>query len=214
MIDTLVGPVQAKMDALHREIAGLPLDDYNAFDPDNNDSILDEEGGPEQPPQEAALALGLGAKKRYNARQRAVRAAYITYTHRGVVHYTQGGLRWQAIRLRAHAKQGDYPRWADCSAFVTWCYWDATHIYNLSDFVNGASWRAGYTGTMTRHGIVVTTNRLISGDAIFYGGTWTRPHHVAIYVGNQRVISHGSESGPLLLKYDYREINHCRRFIR
>lgn len=215
MIDTIVGPAQARIDSLHRELAGLPLDDYNEYEDDHDDSTLEDEFAEllaQPPPRE--LALGLGATKRYNARQRAIRAAYLGYNHRAHIHYTQRSMRWQGIRESDHAAQGQHPEYADCSAFVTWCYWDATRLYKLHDFVNGAGWRAGFTGTMVRHGQVISTSRLITGDSIFYGGTWSRPHHVAIYVGRGRVISHGSEPGPLLLPYNYRRINHCRRFIR
>jgi NlpC/P60 family len=219
VIDTLVGPAQEKIDNLHREIAGLPLDNYTRNENDNDDTVLERENPDlkdllEEPPRREALALGLGAAKRYNSRQRAVRSAYIGYRYRASIHYTQRSQRWYAIRNRIHANEGQYPIWADCSAFVTWCYWDATRLYRLSDFVNGAGWRAGFTGTMVRHGRIVQPGNLLTGDSIFYGGPWSRPTHVAIYVGNGRVISHGSESGPLLLHYAYRPINHCRRFIR
>lgn len=216
MIETLVAPVEERFSALHREIAELTPDRYDFFDEDNDDNnVLDEELNrllTEPTPRE--LALGLGATKRYNTRQRAGRAAVTGYKHRGVIHYTQGGKRWDGIRTRDHALEGDYPNWADCSAYVTWCYWDATRMYKLGDFVNGAGWRAGFTGTMVRHGVQISYNKLITGDAIFYGGTWSRPHHVAIYIGKGLVISHGSESGPLLLRWNYRPVNHCRRYIR
>lgn len=216
MIETLVAPVEERFSALHREIAALDPDRYEFFDDDHDDNeVIDDELNElllAPPPRE--LTLGLGAKKRYNARQRAVRAAVLGYRHRGSVHYTQRSARWQGIRESDHAAEGDYPNNADCSAYVTWCYWDATRLYKLGDFVNGAGWRAGFTGTMVRHGVQVSYNKLITGDAIFYGGTWSRPHHVAIYIGRGLVISHGSESGPLLLKWNYRHVNHCRRFIR
>ena len=210
----VVAPLEERFSSLHREIGAFHVDDYNQFEPDNDNSVLEGEWEGPLPQGDAKLALGLGATKRYNARQRAVRSAITGYRHRGVIHYTQGFRRWDGIKTRDHAIEGDYPNWADCSAYVTWCYWDATRLYKLGDFVNGVGWSGGFTGTMTRHGVQISYNKLITGDAIFYGGTHTRPHHVAIYIGKGLVISHGSESGPLLLRWNYRPVNHCRRYIR
>ena len=216
-IETLVSPIEERISSLHREIAELAPDKYEFFEDDNDNSVLADEveawlAAQDQPqPQEA---MRLNATQRLNTRQRAARAALLGYRHRGTVHYTQRVSRWQGIRQKDHANEGQYPNYADCSAYVTWCYWDATRLYKMGDFVNGLWWKAGFTGTMTRHGVQISYNKLITGDAIFYGGTWSRPHHVAIYVGRGLVVSHGSESGPLLLRYNYRPINHCRRFIR
>jgi hypothetical protein len=214
-IDELVDPVQTKLSSLGREIKRLPLDDYNV-DLDGEDWLLEGEYRElldEDVPLEAS-PLGLNAKERYNARQRAVRAALLGYRHRGSIHYTQGQRRWEWWRDKEHAAEGQYPSYADCSAFATWCLWDATRIHRLGDFVNGYGWRAGFTGTQVRHGTSVRLSSLLTADLIFYGGPYYRPRHVAIYVGNGRVISHGSEVGPVLLKYNYRDINHARRYIR
>lgn len=163
--------------------------------------------------------LGLTATERYHARQRAKRAAMLGYNRRGSIHYTQGAARWQGINLRCRSADGQYPHNCDCSSFSTWCLWDATVINRLWDFVNGAHWTAGFTGTMTQHGSRVNSGYLLVGDLVFYGGSSSVPSHVAIVVvggrvNRARVVSHGSESGPLLLQANYRPINHIRRFIR
>jgi cell wall-associated NlpC family hydrolase len=167
------------------------------------------------PDPQRASALGLNALQRYHTRQRALRSAYVAWQHREGVHYTRGGRRWDGINTLRHAQYGHYPDYVDCSAFLSWCYWDATRIYKMGDFVNGYAWRSGYTGTMTQHGIRVERAKdLLTGDAIFYGGSFSIPSHVAMYVGNGRVISHGSEGGPYLLPYTYRSITQMRRYIR
>lgn len=163
--------------------------------------------------------LGLSTTERYNARQRVKRAAMLAYNHRASIHYTQGALRWSGINQQKHAAKGQYPSNCDCSSFGTWCLWDATFIHRLWDFVNGSSWRYGYTGTMVQHGQLVRSGWLLVGDQVFYGGTSAVPGHVAtVVVGGRvnkaRVVSHGSESGPLLLQANYRTINQIRRYIR
>ena len=60
----------------------------------------------------------------------------------------------------------------------------------------------GYTGTLINHGTRVSASNLRLGDLVFYGRYGIT--HVAIYVGFGRVVSHGSESGPLLLSTYYR----------
>ncbi len=158
-------------------------------------------------------ALGLNWQQRYNTRQRMKRAALLCHKHRSALHYTQGNLRWQYINRRLHASEGQYPNYADCSSLTTGFAWDVTRRYNLKDFVNGCNWNYGYTGTQVQHGVSIPINRrrLLVGDFIFYG---YGPSHVAIYVGKGLVVSHGSESGPLLLRWDYRAVHSVRRYIR
>lgn len=96
---------------------------------------------------------------------------------------------------------------------MTWCLWNALNVtYGHSDSVNGTQWRAGYTGTLLTHGERVW-GPLLVGDPVIYGRGFPG-HHVAIYVGNGRVISHGSEAGPLLLPVHYRsDVMQVRRYI-
>jgi cell wall-associated NlpC family hydrolase len=155
---------------------------------------------------------GLTAAQRSHARRRAVQAAWLAYRNRGVVHYTQGGSRWSGINGGLQSRRGQFPRYADCSSLATWCIWNAIKVaYGARDTVNGLSWRAGYTGTMLSHGARVKS--LMPGDCIIYG----RGHpgsHTAIYVGGGKVISHGSEAGPLLLPWRYRgDVIAVRRYI-
>lgn len=159
----------------------------------------------------------LSAAQRSDARERFEHAMRLALNNRGVVHYTQGVRRWDGIRLGLRSADGKYPRYADCSSITTWALWNAltgaSGDMAFPDVVNGASWDAGYTGTQTTHGEVVSLGSLMVGDLVFYGRAW--PYgHVAGYVGGGMVISHGSESGPHFLPVRYRgDVSHARRFI-
>jgi len=164
-----------------------------------------------------ASPLGLSFSKRYWARWRVRRAAMLCWRKRAQIHYTQGLRRWSGLALQKRSRDGEYPSYADCSAIDTWYLWDATRPYSLGDFVNGASWRAGFTGTMVQHGQRVLgprPSRMLLGDQVFYGGTFAKPAHVATYVGRGLVVSHGQEAGPLLLAWNYRAVQQVRRYIR
>ena len=158
--------------------------------------------------------------QRTRARKRAVQAALLGYHNRSRIHYSQNGsLRWYGIDRHRNASQGEYPRTADCSGFTTWCLWQGLYLaYDKPDVVNGYHWRAGYTGTQIEHGRRVTAGGMLRGDLVFYASRGSIPTHVAICVGRRSdgrkmVISHGSESGPLYLPYDYRRVVQIRRHI-
>lgn len=163
---------------------------------------------------------GLSNTDRATARSIVVRAARLGHAHAAAVHYTMGSSRWQGIARRDLVTRGDFPNYADCSSYATWCLWNALHVkFGLADKVNGAGWRAGYTGTLLTHGILVDSGptldlrKLLPGDLILYGSGHPGKH-VAIYVGNGMVVSHGSEGGPYLIPYNYRRDIMCaRRYI-
>lgn len=129
-----------------------------------------------------------------------IQAAELALAHAPSVHYTQGFMRWQGIRDTDYASQGEYPNWADCSAFYSWCLWQL--LGKGEDVVNGADWTGGYTGTLLAHGKRVA--RPIKGAAVLYGSPGSTGKHVAISKGDGNVISHGSEGGPYLLPWNYR----------
>ena len=156
--------------------------------------------------------------ERKRARRRAVNAALLGYRNRAAIHYTQSSARWSGIDNGQNAARGEFPRYADCSSFSTWCLWNALQLlYRKPDVVNGARWRAGYTGTQVAHGRRVSPSRMMLGDLVFYAGSGSTPTHVAIAVGKRdgrmMVVSHGSESGPLYVPWNYRRVVQCRRFI-
>lgn len=155
---------------------------------------------------------GLSERHRKEAVNGALQAAIVGLKHAYAQHYTQGELRWQGIDRHRDASKGHYPNYSDCSAFVTWCYWNGLFLRgHHSDIVNGQNWRAGYTGTMLNHGHAVSSP--LPGDAIIYGPSWPG-EHTAIYTGNGLVVSHGGDPGPLLLPWRYRgDVLSIRRYI-
>jgi hypothetical protein len=175
---------------------------------------------------------GLGLLHRIRARDRAVQAATLALNRAAEIHYTedtaaqiaaQGGVRrrWDGIRLHRNARLGQFPTFADCSSFATWCLWNGLHLaFDLGDNVNGGRWTGGYTGSMLDHGLVVDdADHLQRGDCVLYGVPGTVGKHTAMFVGRKSdgtlmVISHGQESGPHFINYDYRsDIMGFRRYI-
>lgn len=163
--------------------------------------------------------IHLTLAQRAVARDRAVHALLLGLHHAPEIHYTQGPERWEGIDKHRVARQGQFPRHADCSAFYTWAGWNGVHLaLGLSDILNGAAWAAGWTGTLAQHGRqVVHENKLLPFDAVLYG-PGPSYEHVAAFVGRRNgvpmVISHGSEGGPYLLPLHYRsDVGQFRRFI-
>jgi cell wall-associated NlpC family hydrolase len=137
-------------------------------------------------------------------RERVVRAAMLGVKHRDQIHYSQDGRRWEGIAHGLRAHQGRFPRWADCSSFVTWCLWDALGGSGAGpDIVNGAAWKGGYTGTQIGRGREVPIGAAREGDLAFYGTSRSHINHVTIVVAPGRVVSHGQESGPSLVPINY-----------
>lgn len=157
-------------------------------------------------------------KHRQRAREIAVYAAMMGYHNRQHMIYSEGNARWSGIDDHRLGYKGQFPRVADCSAFTTWALWNAfEHFHIHQDFVNGERFAEGYTGTMVQHGVGVSLNALLPGDAIFYAGSRAVPQHVVLYVGKGRTVSHGHQGGPLLLPVNLGSgfpINQARRYIR
>jgi len=133
--------------------------------------------------------------------------AMLGYAHRYAIHYTQSSLRMQGVRN--HIMPPHYPIWEDCSSWATWEYW----VARASD-PNGLGYNGqGYTGTLINHGTRVSLSQAKTGDLVFYGWENGVPGHVATYVGSGRVVSHGSEIGPLLLPVTYRPIVSIHSYL-
>ena len=71
-----------------------------------------------------------------------------------------------------------------------------------------AGW--GNTWEFARYGRSVSLMELRPGDAVYYGSNLS---HMAMFVGDGRVLSHGSWAGPLLLPVSYRTVNRCRAYL-
>ena len=161
-------------------------------------------------------AVGVNIKA---LRARVVRAAMLGYQHAAQVHYTEGDRRWDGIANRCRSHLGRFPRYADCSSYVTWCLWDALGGPSAGpDVINGQQWRAGYTGTMRQNGrrlpgsLAQQLANAQPGDLVHYGAGTGK--HVTVVVGKDKVISHGGEGAPFLLKPDYRsDVQEVRRYI-
>jgi hypothetical protein len=141
-------------------------------------------------------------KYTYTIRQKVVDVAMFGVSQRAVIHYTQDGRRMEDF-----GPPPNVPNYTDCSGFATWCYKSAG-----APDPNGFGYNGyGFTGTMLLHGHEVSLSSLVKGDLVFFGHP---VEHVVIYVGTDRVVSHGSEIGPLLLTLNYRyDINQARRYI-
>lgn len=162
-----------------------------------------------------ASVSGLSAPHRIRARDLAMKAAFLGLRNAPSLHYTQGNRRWEGINNNLKAWRGQFPHYADCSAFATWCLWNGLDHYGVRDTVNGQRWKAGYTGTMWTHGKQVRKrSNVLRGDLALYGNPFGATGHVAICVGGGKVISFGSEAGPFLLPIDYRaDVRQIRRYI-
>ncbi len=168
-----------------------------------------------------ASVSGLNLAHRIEARDRFVRAAMLALNHAPQIHYTQGPRRWGGIDKDLRSQEGEYPTHADCSSLMTWCLWNALRVkFDVRDVVNGAAWKAGYTGTMLTHGKrVIHMENVQRGDLVIYGNGGTGKH-VAGVVGRRKrdgkvmCVSHGSEGGPYYVAYDYRpDLMQFRRYI-
>jgi len=164
---------------------------------------------------------GLNQAQRLRARERATQAAMLALHHRPLKYSQVAEPRWEGIAKRLNSRNGQYPKVADCSSFVTWCLWNALHLkFGLGDIVNGEGWTGGYTGTLRSHGQRVQhVSNLLRGDLVHYGpGTGS---HVTIVVskpgtGVPMVASWGNPDGgnPVLDTYNYRsDIAEFRRYI-
>ena len=148
----------------------------------------------------------------------AVMLASYAARNQAKIAYTEGGSRWDGID---HSRDfPELPHYADCSAFCTWVFWASRrHVRGSAgaDIVNGQRWMAGYTGTMINHGARHRDNSpgtlwKPGRTCVFYADSGSTPTHVALYVGNGRVISHGSQSGPQSRPYNYRRIVQARAY--
>lgn len=156
--------------------------------------------------------LVLNAFQKARVRRLIRKYALLGHAHAPSIHYTQGERRWDYIRLHRRGFRGQYPNYADCSAYATGLLWDALLRYKAADVVNGERWLGGYTGTMADHGRRVRGRRKV-GDLVLYGAGPSY-EHVAVYIGQGQVFSHGSEAGPYILPVNYRsDYAQTRRYF-
>jgi cell wall-associated NlpC family hydrolase len=196
--------------------ADIPLDDPATIPPDEGDvgEAPEPDALPEPDEQPETALATITPAQRAQERSAAVHAAVVALRHRSAVHYTQSPRRWDGIKRGLLGSKNQYPHYADCSSFATWCLWNGMRLHHRPDTVNGKKWRAGFTGTQIRHGTRVTSEKnILPGDLAFYG-SHGHVSHVAICIGGGLVISHGTEAGPFKLRLHYRKgLMQIRRYI-
>lgn len=127
-------------------------------------------------------------------------AAFLKIAHQddeldGEEYYTQGGMRWQGVRAvygKVKVIKGQIPklRGGDCSSgYARWVLHGLQQSLGRvpRDIVNGADWKAGYTGSIYR--ICRHVTRPVVGAAILY------PNHVTgiTDVAARKCVSHGKD---------------------
>ena len=116
------------------------------------------------------------------------------------------------------ARPPGVPPWSDCSGFVTLCHMSAGAKNPNVQGGQPLPWNGfGYTGTLVDGGRRrERAEELRPGDAVFYGFTKSpsgpfplnSPTHVALWIGDGKVITHGKSEGPERQHYLYwTEIN-------
>jgi CHAP domain len=105
-----------------------------------------------------------------------------------------GRYNWHYKEIRPIPLNLVFPKWTDCSGFVTWCYW----VAGCND-PNGLNFDGqGYTGTLLSHGKHINPAQVVPGDVVVYGpGTGD---HTALVVQvdgyNIMTVSNGQEGDP------------------
>jgi cell wall-associated NlpC family hydrolase len=112
--------------------------------------------------------------------------------------YTQGDVAGSPTRdrmqgVRKHLRAPDTPTEGDCSSTCIWF----SYAIGAPD-PNGTGYNCtGYTGSLIGRGVRVSTPA--PDDLVFYTEDGRTSCHVATYVGNGMVVSHGVPGGPQLL---------------
>jgi len=123
-------------------------------------------------------------------------ARYFCEKHKANFIYSEGPQRMSAL---GHFPV-QFPVFADCSAFVTLCYWlggaadpNGGTAYNATGFG-----REGYTGTLLSHGTHIPVAEVQPGDVVVYGpGTgWHTALVTDVTPNGIRTISHGQQGDP------------------
>ena len=141
-------------------------------------------------------------RKKEGAGEEAIRKKIVEWALWGVknthrIAYSQGGTRMGAL-----LSPGSLPLATDCSAFASLCYsWAGAPNPNFDGPYVAA--QGGYTGTMLGRCRRIPAAAAKPGDLV----VWTPPstgQHVCIVVGggaDPMLVSHGSDSGPLKIRF-------------
>lgn len=138
--------------------------------------------------------------------KRVIANAHLMINMNAHIGYTWSPARWSGINGHVHPPH--VPPWADCSSATTYLFWEARVTVRGSagaDIVNGLNWKAGNTATQINHGRrhKLGSKAWIPGRTLlFYGGKVIT--HVTLWLGLGKVFSHGTQTGPKYLDWDYR----------
>ncbi|MDQ1740821.1 MAG: hypothetical protein QOE53_2473 [Pseudonocardiales bacterium] len=200
----------------------LPTADAEQLPPDEGDAgaeagpVAGDTRGPGDTHGREALAAAarLTPQQRASAQAVVLKGARLLLEHAAQVHYTMGEQRWEGINDKRYVRDGQFLRYGDCSSTATWLLWNALFAHlGMGDVVNGAGWRAGYTGTMLDHGRPVPESAVEVGDLVIYGAG-APGKHVTVCLGGGMVFSHGSDPGPYKLPLRYRsDVLSIRRYF-
>lgn len=141
---------------------------------------------------------------------RAIKTAHLMIDRNASIGYTWDPARWSGINGRVHPPK--VPPWADCSSATTYLFWEARVFIRGSagtDLVNGLNWKAGNTATQINHGKrhQLGMRAWIPGRTLLFYGRSERAGitHVTLWLGFGKVFSHGSQTGPKYLDWNYRD---------
>jgi len=129
-----------------------------------------------------------------NKRDALITAAFFVVYHKDQIHYGRGSMN--------EPPPPNIPTPMDCSQFTNWAYRCA-----------GVKLNGGNTGTQFDEGQKISAAQLKPGDLVFYDPVYAFSGHVAMYIGNGRVIGAGSESGPNIAPMNYRQPAGFRRYF-
>lgn len=153
------------------------------------------------------------AKQVASVHAAGIAAMNLVINNRGSIHYTQSARRMSGVR--GQLVPPAYGRYEDCSSETTWiCYVmhrAAQKFGGSFPDPNGRGYDGfGYTGTLINHGVPVSAfSGPIARTMVFYGYPIG---HVAQKVSMTRVMSMGSERGPLNEAVAYRTPTAARAY--
>jgi Putative peptidoglycan binding domain/NlpC/P60 family len=204
-------------EACRRFQASVGLSDTGQYGRRTHDALLQapRKGHPQEPAWDA-YARALMAQFCAATESEEVRVRTATVDAARFWHQRRGAIAYSQARPFELAKPPEVPRRTDCSGFVSICHLAGGAKNPNVQEGKRLPWNgAGYTGTLLAGGRRCRVEELRPGDLVFYGFTKTpspafpldSPTHVALWLGDGNVMSHGREEGPELLAYTYRPVN-------
>ena len=142
-----------------------------------------------------------------------IAAMNLVINNRGSIHYTQSPRRMSGVRGQLVPPR--YGSWEDCSSETTWiCYVmhrAAQRFGGSFPDPNNLGYNGqGYTGTQINHGVPVNPFAgPVARTMVFYGYPIG---HVGQKVSMNRIMSMGSEAGPLNVLVGYRTPTAARAY--